>query len=323
MGGSNSPGSAEQRRHPGRPGRLDHLLRPLKAEQQAARQRRLRHRHHPVRGRGEDGERDVARPLHRDAVGHRRRAHDLDRVARRQRGDQPGHRRRLHADHADLGVERVHGDRDARREPAAAGRDEDRPHLRALLDDLEPERALACHDVRVVERVDEHRAGPRREQQRLLERVLHRRPVQDHRRAVGAGRLHLRHRRPLGHDHGGRGAEQPGGERDALRVVARARRHHAAGPLRVGQPGDPGVGAAHLERPRALQVLALQVDRAARLLGQHPRVEHRGRRDDVAQQLARRDDVIGLHERGNAKPQQRTLALGRPAARCEHAPSAT
>ena len=145
----------------------------------------------------------------------------LHRVPLRHRGDQPGHRRRLHADDLDLGVERVHGDRHARREPAAADRDEDRPHLRALLDDLEAERALACHDVLVVERVDEHRAGPGREPQRLLERVLDRRPVQDHLRAVAAGGLHLRQRRPLGHDHGRRGAEQPGRERDALRVVAR------------------------------------------------------------------------------------------------------
>src|ERR1700750_1211074 len=40
-------------------------------------------------------------------------------------------------------------------------------------------------------------------------------------------------------------------------VVARAGRDDAAGPFGVGEPGDPGVGPAHLERPSPLEVLAL------------------------------------------------------------------
>ena len=77
----------------------------------------------------------------------------------------------------------------------------------------------------------------------------------------------------------GRDAEQAGRERHALRVIARAGRHHAAGPLRVGQPGDPHVRAADLERPGALQVLALEVDRAAEPFGQHAGVQHRASRE--------------------------------------------
>ena len=66
------------------------------------------------------------------------------------------------------------------------------------------------------------------------------RAVQDDLRAVTPRRLHLGQRRARGHDHGGRAAEPPGGERDALGVVARAGRDDAAGPFGVGEPGDPG-----------------------------------------------------------------------------------
>ena len=64
-------------------------------------------------------------------------------------------------------------------------------------------------------------------------------------------------------------------------MVAGGGGDHAGGPLRVGQPGDPGVGAADLERPGALQVLALQQDRPADQLVQRPGRLHRGVPDDT------------------------------------------
>src|ERR687894_549852 len=41
--------------------------------------------------------------------------------------------------------------------PPPAGAHDDRGHVGALVDQLQPDRALAGDDVRVVERVDEHR----------------------------------------------------------------------------------------------------------------------------------------------------------------------
>ena len=71
-------------------------------------------------------------------------------------------------------------------------------------------------------------------------------------------------------------AEQLRGERDALGVVAGAGRDDAARPLLVGEPGHPGVGAADLERPGALEVLALEQHRTADPVRQRPAVLQRG-----------------------------------------------
>ena len=59
-------------------------------------------------------------------------------------------------------------------------------------------------------------------------------------------------------------AEQRRRQRDALGVVAGRRRDHPRARLLLGQPGDAHVGAADLERPGALQVLALEVAPARR-----------------------------------------------------------
>ena len=57
------------------------------------------------------------------------------------------------------GPQRLGRDRHARDQPAAADAGDDRADVRALLQDLQPHRALPGDDVRVVERVDEDRAG--------------------------------------------------------------------------------------------------------------------------------------------------------------------
>ena len=210
-----------------------------------------------------------------------------------QRGRVGRHGLGLDADHADRRVEVLDRHRDAGGEAAAAHGDDDRADLGALLDDLEADRPLAGHDVRVVEGVDEDGAGPLRVGESLGHGVLHAAAGQHDLCAVAAGGLDLRQRGALGHDHGGRAAEQAGRERDALGMVAGAGRDDAAGPFGVGQPGDPEVGAADLERPGPLQVLALQVHRPGDRLGQHPGVQHWSLRDHVAEQLARGYHVIG------------------------------
>ena len=85
------------------------------------------------------------------------------------------------------------------------------------------------------------------------------------------------------------------GERDALGVVAGAGRDDAAGLLLVGEPRHPRVGAADLERPGALEVLALEVDVAADPVGQGPAVLQGGGADDAPEQVLRSADVVQGH----------------------------
>ena len=234
-----------------------------------------------------------------------------------QRGRIRGHRLGLHADDADRRVEILDRHRRPGGEAAPADRDDHRTHLRALLHELEAEGSLPRHHVRVVVGVDEDGAGPLGVGEGLSQGVFHARTVQHDLRPVAARGLDLGQRGTLGHDHGGLAAEQAGRERDALGVVARAGRDDAAGPFGIRQAGDPDVGAAYLERPGPLQVLALQVDRPGDGLGQHPRVHHGGFRDHIAEQLARRHHVVGADAMGRARchGHGRKCAT-RPAFRC-------
>ena len=78
----------------------------------------------------------------------------------------------LHADDAHVGPQRLHRDRDARDQSAAADRHDDRVDRSVgLREQLEPDRALARDDVRVVERGNERRAGLVRDAFRLRERA--------------------------------------------------------------------------------------------------------------------------------------------------------
>ena len=199
----------------------------------------------------------------------------------------------LHAHDLYLRVVPLDCHRDAGHQATAAGGHHHRAHRRALLDDLQAEGALPGHDVRVVVRVDEHRAGPLGEGQGLGDGVLHAAAVQDDLRPVTPGGLYLGQRRASGHEHGGGAAEPPGGERHPLRVVARAGRHDAAGPFGLREAGDPVVGPADLERPRPLQVLALEEHRPGHGLGQHAGVEQGRVRDHILDQLAGRGDILG------------------------------
>jgi hypothetical protein len=72
----------------------------------------------------------------------------------------------------------------------------------------------------------------------------------------------------------------------------------AAGAFGVAEPGDPVVGAAHLEGAGALQVLAFHVHRPGHGLGKHPGMQHGSVRDHIVEQLARGGDVIGTDRAG-------------------------
>ena len=92
-----------------------------------------------------------------------------------QRRRHRGRAGRLHADHPYVRVGRLGRHRDPGDQPAAADPGDDRAHVRALLEDLQPDRALTGDHVRVVERVDEDRAGAvgelLRRDQRLVDGV--------------------------------------------------------------------------------------------------------------------------------------------------------
>ena len=129
--------------------------------------------------------------------------------------------------------------------------------------------------------------------------------MEDHVRAVPEGGVDLGDRRPLRHEDGRLDPEQLGRQRHALRVVARGRRDHAVGALLVGEPGDPGVGAAHLERARALEVLALEPHLAA-AAGREPAGALHGRADRDAVEQGRGFLDVG----------ERTVLIG-SSTRCE------
>ena len=84
--------------------------------------------------------------------------------------------------------------------------------------------------------------------------------IADHGGPVALGGGPLGGRGIVGHQHGGVGADQRGGQGHGLGVVARGPGAHTAGPLGGGQGGDFGVGAAELEGAGALQIFRLEHD---------------------------------------------------------------
>ena len=105
------------------------------------------------------------------------------------------------------------------------------PKPRQLLGELEPDRALAGDHPLVLERVDERRAGLRRELARRRHRLVEAGPDELDLRAVVPGRVDLGHRRVLRHEDGGRDAGLARCPGDRLAVVARARGDDAGGSL--------------------------------------------------------------------------------------------
>ena len=158
----------------------------------------------------------------------------------------------------DAGTLRSKRDRDSRREPPAADRDQHGLGLGNLLGELEPDRSLPGDDTRLLERV--HQRGARALDVSLSggDRLLEALPDELGRTAVGTRRLDLRHRCVLRHEDrrvDSRFAGRPG---NGLAVIARARCDDARLSLFRAERRDRVVRAADLEGPGALEVLRLE-----------------------------------------------------------------
>jgi hypothetical protein len=185
---------------------------------------------HVVEPAAHEAEGQLAGALDRDAVGDRQPRRDLDGLAAPQRLRIGGDGLDLHAHHLDLGPRGLHRDRHAAGEPAAAHGDDDLRQVGDVVEQLEAERPLARHDVRVVERMHEGHAGLLRACPGRGHALLDRRAAAVHDRAELPAALGLRQRRLDRHEHLARDAARPGGVRQGPRVVARAPPRH---PLRA------------------------------------------------------------------------------------------
>ncbi|CAN7183700.1 hypothetical protein LJR034_000347 [Caballeronia sp. LjRoot34] len=178
----------------------------------------------------------------------------------------------MHADDADLRAHRFDVRRDARREPAAADGDEDGvDRALVLAQDFHRDGALAGDDVGVIERMNEGQATFCLQLDGVVVRV-----------AIGFAVLHDFHgwtaERAHGvdldlgrgdrHDDDGFAAEPRGRISDALRMISRRCRNHAACKHVRGKLHHLVVRAANLEREHRLVVFALQVDRVVQPRGQ-------------------------------------------------------
>ena len=143
----------------------------------------------------------------------------------------------LRGKQAGLRHARLHRKRDARGEPAARrGHGDDvggQSLRRQILDDLAAGSALPCDDERIV-------IGRHQRRVALLGDILGdglavfaSAVVEHDLRAESHRALPLRARCIRRHDDDGRHAEKRRRRRDPLRVIARGKRHHAAGALRL------------------------------------------------------------------------------------------
>ena len=147
------------------------------------------------------------------------------------------------------------------RPPPPTGHD-DRREVGDVLEQLEPERALAGDHDGVVEGVDEGHPGLGGALARGGDGAPRPRSRVPHRRAEGRAAVDLRDRRAVGHEDLARHAAHARGLRERPRVVAGAPGRDAAGAA-VAEGGELVQRAADLERPRALEVLGLQRHRGA------------------------------------------------------------
>ncbi len=203
---------------------------------------------------------------------HRRRG------SRLQGRGQGRHLGRLDPDEPHLGFQGLDGHRHARGQPSAPHRQDHGVHFGQVLNDLEPQGALAGDHLGVIEGVNKsiplgrQGLGP-------FQGLPQVPPVEDHSRAVTLGGQLLGNGGPLGHDDDGREAQLGGGEGHALAMVARRGGHHPDPLAPLFEPRQAVDGPPQLKRPGGLEVLQLQKDLPATVPAQGMKIEQRGPED--------------------------------------------
>ncbi len=285
--------ACQQRRDANRAGALDDQLGPLEEEHHRLGDLVLADQHDPVDPVADQRQRQLPGTLDGDPVGDRQGRVDRDRLARRERGRERRAGVDLDADHLNFGTLGFDRDRDSADQTAAPDGHDHARQMGNLVQQFEPEPALAGHDARVVERVHERQPALVGAFVGGGERVVDGRPDESHLRAERGGRLDLGDRRRLGHEHLAVDATGPGRVGNRLRVVPGAAGDDAVGALEIIERRDLGERAAELEGASPLQVLGLQRDVGAGPLGERLRAQHRGLADHADRRRGGTPDVAG------------------------------
>ncbi|OSR67940.1 hypothetical protein BV326_04072 [Pseudomonas syringae pv. actinidiae] len=184
---------------------------------------------------------------------------------------------RLDADDLDLRPQVFHVRCNPGNQAATTDRHKDRVQLpRLLTEDFHRHGALSGNGVGVVIRMDVDEALLIDQFQRVSQRLWERIAVQHHRGPAGTHAFDLDFRGGARHDDGRQNAQLFRRQRQALRVIARRRRDHAACGFFCGQLGELVVRAANLEGEHRLQVFALEKYLIAQPLGQLASAVQRG-----------------------------------------------
>src|SRR3954454_4000208 len=277
--------SGEERGESEGGGRLDDQLRAVHRELHRLEQDLVVHADDVLHALADDREVALADRERARAVGDRLRRIDRYDAAAPERplSIVPG----LRLDTID--VTALRRERSPGQQTAATEWSDDRRDLGPLLDDLQRGGAGAGDDVVMIERRDDRRSVFLRDLARDGVPRCRRDSRRHDLRAISLGGPHFHRDRALGHDDRRRDAEGVGGECDALGVVAGRERHDSA-PALLRIELQQGVHRpADLERPGALQVLALQ-----------PHLHPRPFRERTAGQEGGAVDVGGDAEGGRA-----------------------
>ena len=222
-------------------GRFDHQLGAFEYQDERLGDRLFADRDHLVDKFGHMGERHYSGFGHGDTVGHRVHRRRLDGAALGQRIRPRSSGRRLHPDDPDGAVVQLDRGCDAGEQTATTQRHQHCSHIGHLFEHLDADGGLPGHDVRMIERVDQH--GPRLvgESNCGIQTFVDRGTVHHDVCAVRPGGCHLRERRSRGHEDGRRDSQRARRPGDALGMIARTGRDHTPCPLLLVEPGDPQI----------------------------------------------------------------------------------
>ena len=219
---------------------------------------------------------------------------------------------RFHADHLRVGCTQLDGGGKACTQSPTAHGHQHGAHVGEVIDDLQARRALAGNDPRMI--VWRHHRESLRLHQCLgaFVAILRRGAREFNARAEPLRTAALGRRHRGGHDHHGLAPEQPGRERNGLRVVAGRWRNHPACTLGGGKLREKVIGAAELERPPALEHFWLDPHLRTELLGQCIHGKQRCSHGDRGDTGSRSREVGQGNQRGHVRGVQAKIRLRPP-----------